>query len=694
MEYYQGRICLSYDDLTGGDDPVVKYNTLQSWLRRKVAIYARRAHGEGVIALIDYETLPTKAKQKIIELYGDPKELLTPKSEVSFLAEDFDAKRYFHYEYRYELNGQEVSLPEHIADEYELNARVLNALIQRYGVLMQMSNKLNNKRRNTWDLLQQYSEELRQDYAHTLPKSKSRLQRKLNEYKKQGYHCLISGKLGNSNTQKITAESGEYLVALMRSKDPVYTIEKAWQQYNEMAELNGWETIRSVTTVRDYLSDPAIEPLWYGVVVGESIANTKYGAQLTLQKPTYANSLWAADGTKLNLYYMDKSGKRATTDIYMIFDVCTGYIVGWALGEESAYGVQYPAFRRALKEAGVKPFELVMDNQSSQRKLDRVGFFSRITEVGVRFKTPYRKQANPAEHLIGLFQKDILAEYPYFTGFNVAGTKKETNRANQEWVSANLDSLPTEQNLPTLVAHCISEWNRRTARGEAHSREQLYKEVLVNPDRRALTQEDMVELFWEKRDRLSTFRQGGLSITINGQEYKYEAYTDEGKVDTAWRLENTLRQFGVKYDPMDPLQVAIYRIDGDEAWRFERYLYPAVTVAMAAEDRTATDEEQTRAFLEADREMRVARQARGMAIDIKHSQSEKYNYPRMLGASKGDNERAAEMARELSGQVKTELKVVSAKASLAKLKKVESKLDYDFTPISQAEIQNKLMDKL
>lgn len=696
MEYYQGRICVSFEDLTGGDDPIVRHNTLKSWLRRKTAIYARKAHGEGVRALIEYDTLPTKAKAKIVARYGDPHETLQPKGELAWLAEDLSARRYFRYEYRYELGGAMVRLPDYLADEYELNARVLNALIERQGTLVQMSNKLNNKRKNIWDLILQYCEELRQDYAHTLPRSKGRLQKKVGEYKKQGYPCLISGNVGNSNTRKVSAEVGEYLIGLMRSREYVHSFETALLKFNSVAPEKGWACISSVSTVRDFLSDPAIEPLWLSVQQGESVANTKYGAQfVSLTKPQHSNALWAADGTKLNIYYLNEEGKKVTTDIYMIFDVCTGYCVGWSLGQESAYGTQYPAFRMAVERAGVKPFQLVMDNQSSQRKLDRVGFFSRLSVVGVRFKTPYRKQANPAEALIGQFQKSVLSHSPYFTGYNITARGKLSG-SNEEWIGANLEHLPTHDTLRDRVAEWIAEWNRQVPTGEKSTRQQLYDVECANPEHPALTEEDMLELFYERRERMSTFAQGGLTIEIGKKEYHYDAYTEDGKVDFAWRKDNTLRRFGVKYDPLDHTKIAIYRVSGDDSWRFERYLFPAVKIAMAAEDRTAHDDVATTAFLEGDRQMRIERNAQGMAIDIKMAQHEAYNYPRLLGASKADNEAVVERAKVIACEVQSsEISVKGSKVSLAQIKKEESKMDrYSFAPLSDEEARGKMISKI
>ena len=40
-------------------------------------------------------------------------------------------------------------------------------------------------------------EALRSELHHTLPKSTLRFRKKVNEYKREGYGCLISGKFGN-----------------------------------------------------------------------------------------------------------------------------------------------------------------------------------------------------------------------------------------------------------------------------------------------------------------------------------------------------------------------------------------------------------------------------------------------------------------------------------------------------------------
>ena len=48
---------------------------------------------------------------------------------------------------------------------------------------------------------------MREAFGHTLPKNLARLKVKMSTFKKDGYPSLISGKIGNKNTVKITEEA-------------------------------------------------------------------------------------------------------------------------------------------------------------------------------------------------------------------------------------------------------------------------------------------------------------------------------------------------------------------------------------------------------------------------------------------------------------------------------------------------------
>ena len=60
MEYYKKILCVSYDELTCGDDPVIKECTLKQNVARRKIMKALRGGGEGREALIVCACLPEK----------------------------------------------------------------------------------------------------------------------------------------------------------------------------------------------------------------------------------------------------------------------------------------------------------------------------------------------------------------------------------------------------------------------------------------------------------------------------------------------------------------------------------------------------------------------------------------------------------------------------------------------------------
>lgn len=73
MEYYNKILCVTYEELTSGDDPVIKPNTLFSNVRRKNIQCLSRGGGEGGRALYAYSSLPPKYQQRFVAKYGEPR---------------------------------------------------------------------------------------------------------------------------------------------------------------------------------------------------------------------------------------------------------------------------------------------------------------------------------------------------------------------------------------------------------------------------------------------------------------------------------------------------------------------------------------------------------------------------------------------------------------------------------------------
>ena len=56
MEYFGKTVCVTYDELTSGNDPVIKPGTLKSLQYRKRVDVISRGGGEGNIALYVYSS--------------------------------------------------------------------------------------------------------------------------------------------------------------------------------------------------------------------------------------------------------------------------------------------------------------------------------------------------------------------------------------------------------------------------------------------------------------------------------------------------------------------------------------------------------------------------------------------------------------------------------------------------------------
>ena len=440
MEYYGNIIAVTVDDLTGnngGEAIMTRDNYLKLQQRGRINVL-RSGRGYGSYALIEYASLPERFKTRFVAKYGNPDELM--KKEQIGLSQDLKAQQFY---YDHVLpNGERI--PEPKQEEYTVNARVLNALQDMFNTQKAMRRACNNNTPIIWSNIFRASEELRETYHHTLPKSEARLRDKMREYAKTGYVCLISGKFGNTNTLKITKAGERQIIALRRSKTPVYTLTQLFEEYNGIAEKKGWKPLRSENSLRQFLERPDIKPQWYDAVYGELASKQIYSRHNKTLMPTMRDSLWYGDGTKLNLFYKDYEGGKLvvkTAFVYEVADAFNDTLLGYAIGKSENFDLQYKAFRMAVETSGHKPYEIVTDNQGAQTSKVAQAFFASITSHVSRTTSPYNPQSKTIERLFGEFQRQILGQDWRFTGGNISA--KDAWKINREFVDANKESLYT-----------------------------------------------------------------------------------------------------------------------------------------------------------------------------------------------------------------------------------------------------------
>lgn len=604
MEYYKKMLCVTFEELTGGDVPIMPVGTLWSNVGRKKIQPARQGKGEGNYALYVYSSLPPKYKMKFEAKYGKPEDIMKAHELKETVCMDDKAREYYEA-FEYDLNGVQTRLSDKLITEYTTNASVLGMLWNKMTDLVVTSNKLcNGRRSDLWDIVFAQSEKLREVTGHTLPKNLARLKDKMNRYKSDGYATLISGKIGNSNTLKITGDAGRRLIALKRGRVPVLTDRQIFDTFNAEAAGKGWKPLKSVSGMKAWFNSAAIEPLWHDAVYGEMSAHQKFDRRHKTILPTLRDALWYGDGTKVNLYYRDEAGKVRTTFVYEVMDAATEVFLGFCICDTEDYEAQYMAYRMAIQVSGHKPYEIVHDNQGGHKKANSAGMLDKICHIH-RTTAPYNGASKTIESVFGRFQHDVLHKDWRFTGQNVTATKADS-RPNLEYVEANNADLYTLDELKAAYVEARKVWNAMPHPATGEPRIKMYEES-VNPETPVVTAADMVDMFWVTCKRMSTFTSSGIEVTIDKKKHTYEVFSSPGVPDLEWRRKHTYQRFVVKYDPYDFTSIRLYWKDKAGNLRFERVAEPYLVIHRAIQDQTDGEAAFIRTQQEAAEQSRVER---------------------------------------------------------------------------------------
>lgn len=632
MEYYGNIIAVTVEDLTRGNEPVISYANYRNLQQRGRFNVLRPGKGYGSYALIEYASLPERFKARFVEKYGNPEDIM--KKEQAGLPQDQAAQRFF---YEHILpNGEHI--PEKKQEEYTINARVLNALQEMFNTQKAMRRACNNNTPVIWSNIFKASEELREAYHHSLPKSEARLRDKLREYTKEGYACLVSGKFGNRNTIKITKAGERQIIALRRCRVPVYTLTQIFEEYNRIAEKKGWKPLKSENSLRLLLERPDIKPQWYDAVYGELASKQLFSRHNKTLMPSMRDSLWYGDGTKLNLFYKAYEGGKLvvkTAFVYEVADSMNDTLLGYAIGKTETFDLQYRAFRMAVETSGHKPYEIVTDNQGGQTSKQAKTFFTAIVSHIVRTTSPYNPQSKTIERLFGEFQRQVLGKDWRFTGGNISA--KEAWKINREFIDANKESLYTYEELLEAYADARREWNALGDRMTAY-------QASANPEAEAVSEIDMVNLFWIHTDRPSQFTADGITIQHNKRKYTYEVLTEDGMPDYEWRKRNTGKSFIVKYDPM-AMDAALLFEQTPAGLRYAATAYPYLTVHRNIQEQRDGEMAFIRHNDAENKRMRILRRIENHALELEHGvapEQHGLNTPVLKGISESEFEAYAD----------------------------------------------------
>ncbi len=611
MELYKNILAVTVEELTRADDgaPVISRNNYRSLQQRKQLTVLRPGKGLDHCALVEYASLPARFKAKFVAKYGDPEEII--KKENERMKYDEKAIEFFD---AFRLSDGSC-LKSEKKDEYVVNASVLNRLQERYNRQRSCRNMSGNTTPINWDAIFKECEALREEVKHTLPKNHARLRDKMRQYKAEGYACLISGKLANTNTTKIVPEAGRFIIALKRSRVKVYTDMQIFEEYNRVAPERGWKTLKSPATITQYLAKPEITSIWMDAVHGELVARQKYNYQHATILPSQGDTLWYGDGTKVNLYYKvyTQGGYRlGTTNVFEVCDAASEVLLGYHISEKETFESMYEAYRMSIEMTGRCPVELGYDGQGGTKRADAKEWIDKICQIS-RKATPYNGPSKTIESIFGRFQMFVLHQYPGFTGQNIT-SKSDKSKPNMEFIEANVDNLPTYEEFVRIYAEARQVWNQMKHPEYDMTRQQVYD---MRRNENAVVVNDTVkrDIFWLSTQIDTTFNAYGIRFTINGKLYHYDVYDENGLPDMNFRENHTGRKFRVQYDPHDMSVIRLCTYDKKYGYQFITEATPKIEVHRAISEHEDGEMQFIKDVAHVNNVARVRRHLAGVEID-------------------------------------------------------------------------------
>ncbi len=419
MEYYGNRLCISMRDLVdGGIMSEPNYKQLAS--RGRFDVVRRGGGAAGCYALVAVDSLPQRYQDKVNEVYPGGAQARLEGWIKSNYEVDQAATAFF-----FDKGKCGVALTADKAKEYITNASVLNTCIKLYERASTAQRLFGGK--YDWSMMATTIETLRKHFGHTLPASTLRFRKKVNDYKANGYACLISGKFGNQSARKVDHKTERLIlgIAVLPNKPWNTNVLELYNSFvtgeldvydpetgelfdpEQFTDKNGEPMVLSEATINNYLNKPKNRVLIdhrlssYTTFLHEQMPHMhRHHGEFSLSKVSF-------DDRDLPRKLKDS---RIRPKAYYAYDVTSGCCIGSAYNRAKNVDLVVDMFRdmfRLLDRQGWGcPAEVEVENHLMSQWRDsflRAG----VMFPFVRFCAPMNSQEQHAEQFNGAKKRSI-----------------------------------------------------------------------------------------------------------------------------------------------------------------------------------------------------------------------------------------------------------------------------------------------
>lgn len=516
---------------------------------RRGTIRSLRRGGNGRTALIDWQSMGTKLKAKVIEALGrDPAQMSRESLLRSILqrreAQLLDTAA---WEYYSRVTGKDGRLlkPEKVKELW-YGAKILDAigeLLEEKRRAAEMGRLKLSVKREFEALANEIDQQL-VEWPNSLPTSGDRLRKKYNDYQLHGYEVLVHGLTGKESNHKARSVDVNAVVEALIASG---------------AKLNDAQVAKAAETLGVKIDRRRVQEIRTKnetMLMASREGKRKFENTVAMQhdrkRPDMPLKMWSLDGWTVELYYQKYVPGQGTSYwnrlvVEIVVDVMNDYPIGYAIGEQETAELITAALQNAVHHTRevlggyYAPWQIQSDHYALKAMTPKYGALA-------KYVTPARvgnAKTKPVERHFAYQEGEYLWVLVNNGGHNITAR----TQANDEWLNAHKYQFPDREGLEQQIGKIIEiERSRKIAavreawqQGEARFRRELDMEGYL--------------LAFGETGRGNMLTPNGLKLIRDGVEYKFDSFDIEMRVHRGERW--TLR-----YDLGDMNQALAVSEDG------------------------------------------------------------------------------------------------------------------------------------
>ena len=419
MKYIDGKLCIPIQQLEV--EGVMTSANCRQMIARKKAIAATRGGGaKGSRAFVIIDSLPPRYKEEVYLRHPETDSVRLAGWVRSNYEIDQSAVVFFHDR---EKTGLDLK-PDKIR-EYITNASVLNTCIRLYDNARTYQRIAGDK--YDWGKMAAAVDSLRVQFGHTLPGSMLRFRKKVAEYRREGYVCLISGKFGNQSARKVDYRTERLIlgIAVLPNKPFNTNVAEMYNQFvcgeldvydpetgelfnpDDFTDRDGEPRVLSETTINNYLNKPKNRVLIEHKLSSWSTFMHEQMPHMHRHAPEFSFSKISFDDRDLPRKLKDT---KARPKAYYAYDVASQCVVGFAYNRNKNVDLVVDMFRSMFRLIDRKgwgcPAQVEVENHLMSQWKDSF-LKAGVMFPFVRFCAPQNSQEKYAEPMNGAKKKAV-----------------------------------------------------------------------------------------------------------------------------------------------------------------------------------------------------------------------------------------------------------------------------------------------